>query len=274
MSNTYKVIIAAIAIAILGATSIFLVGQKREQKSVTNQSSSAVSSVKSLVVSSSMQSQIASSVLSSSQVQISSSVKAESEVVVSTPNIEFLDSNNPPQYIKDYLACETKDITSLNGSRNHISQIVKETNSLEYNYRCPPKIESLGCNIDISFVDKSGNQQTMLGNQSVYFDKGWNCDVHSKLKYVEEPRDLCRFYYYEQAFDNQNSLPYNQQFVNLTSKIKSVESRYIQTSNSTYTIFADNCIIFTNSNLNPADIEELKKLTGLNQYKLSIFQIK
>ena len=84
MSNTYKVIIAALAIAVLGATSIFIIGQNRaENKGINTQISSAISSVKSKVVSSSSQSQILSSSSILAQNSAATSIKTESQIVVS-----------------------------------------------------------------------------------------------------------------------------------------------------------------------------------------------
>ena len=81
MSNTYKIIIAAIAVTVLGATSIFIIGQNRqEDKPVIPQSLSAVSSVKSMVISSSSQSQISSSPSIVAQSLVATSNKAESEI--------------------------------------------------------------------------------------------------------------------------------------------------------------------------------------------------
>ncbi len=93
MSNTYKVIIAAVTIGILGVTSIFLVGQSREQnKAISAQSSSAVSSAKSQLVSGLVQSRMLSSVVSSTAVQISSVAKTESQLIPNT--IPTFDSRN------------------------------------------------------------------------------------------------------------------------------------------------------------------------------------
>ena len=84
MSNTYKIIIAAIAVTVLGATSIFIIGQNhQEDKPITPQSSLSVSSVKSLMVSSSSQSQILSSSSIVTQTSVVSLVKAESQVAIS-----------------------------------------------------------------------------------------------------------------------------------------------------------------------------------------------
>ena len=83
MSNTYKIIIAAIAVTVLGATSIFLVGRNREQNVVSTQSSSSVSSIKSQIVSNSSFSQSQVAFSSSIVTQTSLSVKAESQVAIS-----------------------------------------------------------------------------------------------------------------------------------------------------------------------------------------------
>ena len=96
MSNNSKIIIATIAILVIGATSIFIIGQNRQQiKSTSTQSSSAVSSIKSLVVFSSSQSQILSSSLIVGQSSVVTSVKAESQVAVSNfPKCNLPESEN------------------------------------------------------------------------------------------------------------------------------------------------------------------------------------
>ncbi len=79
MSNTDKIMIVAITIAVIGAISIFLVDQNREQKVVTTSSSQVVSSIKSLVVSSSSQSQVVSSSFVTPPSSTVSSIKIESQ---------------------------------------------------------------------------------------------------------------------------------------------------------------------------------------------------
>lgn len=102
MSNTYKIIAAVLALLIIGATSIFLIGQNGlEIKTLISSSSSSVSTIKSQEVSSLRSSQIVSTsssvsaTVNSITLQISSSVKAESQVVVSkTTKCNLLESEN------------------------------------------------------------------------------------------------------------------------------------------------------------------------------------
>ena len=186
MSNTYKVIIAVIAIVVLGATSIFLIGQNRlDNKVVTTQSSSTVSSVKSQMVSSSSSIQMVStsssvsSNVNSQTPQTSSSVKVDNKVEVSTPNIEFLDSNNPPQYIKDYLACTNKDIKNSENKTNHFGVFLENSSGM-IEYKCPPKMESLECKKNIVFVYDSKTLTPSPKSNDGFIQRpyqlGWNCD--------------------------------------------------------------------------------------------------
>ena len=84
MSNTYKTIIATLAVLVIAATSIFLIGQNRSEiKPVSTQSSSVISSVKSQVTISSSKVSL-SSISSSVAAPVVSSVKTESQVALNS----------------------------------------------------------------------------------------------------------------------------------------------------------------------------------------------
>ena len=148
MSNTYKIIIAAISVTVLGATSIFLVGQNREQTKPATSSSSAsvISSVKSQIVYNSSSSQSQTKASSSLLLPVSSNVKTESQQtqipqpIQDIPNVTKLstDTSIYHQYIKDYLACPTKFYQTLNGG--YIYEGLDQ-----YKYKCIPKEEADKC---------------------------------------------------------------------------------------------------------------------------------
>ena len=204
MSNTYKVIIAAVAIALVGATSIFLIGQNRVEKIAINSlNSSSVSSIKSLVVSSSVQSSISSVLISSSSeiAKVVESPKVETPKVeqpkVETPVIDRGSNPNPIQdipnvtklstdksiywqYIKDYLACPTKFYQPLNGG--YIYEGLDQ-----YQYLCIPQSE----------IDKCPSKSLIYGLEPIVGTTVITGDISDKSKYlkVEKNKFYCANFY-------------------------------------------------------------------------------
>jgi hypothetical protein len=83
------------------------------------------------------------------------------------------DKSKLPNYINDYLNCNTKFIEGHVGSFMILNG--------EYKYNCPPSINTLGCNYNITYL-----QQTKLVSVKdkygiIKYDKnaklGWYCDV-------------------------------------------------------------------------------------------------
>jgi hypothetical protein len=127
------VIFSLITIVVMATIQLYKAPEKVTMN--TNQSSEIVSSIKSQIVSSSSLVQIlnSSSVVSSTQ-KVVESVNAESQsnnnINVNVPKVTYLDSKNPPQYIKDYYECQ-------NLIRNRSGVFVSEDNTIKY--KCPPE---------------------------------------------------------------------------------------------------------------------------------------
>lgn len=164
MSNTYKVIIALVAIVIVSSAAIFINSQNRVVQTPLNVLvssspdgiSSAVLASSSSVVSSSLVSESVSMV---SVAPVTDQPKVETPAVVQpkveTPQVDLGSNPNPIQnipnvtklstdksiywqYIKDYLACPTKFYQPLNAGYIY-------DGLSEYQYLCIPQAEADKC---------------------------------------------------------------------------------------------------------------------------------
>lgn len=145
MSNTIKATIAIVSLIIIATAGVFILGKKRGEeasKPAVQSSSSVQSFIKSNQSNSNISNsqQINSKVAENksistlaSQNQFASYTLPKSETVDGV-KVTYLDSNNPPQYIKDYLACETKDKAKFSGFF-----VVKDS---EISYNCAPEDEN------------------------------------------------------------------------------------------------------------------------------------
>ena len=233
MSNTYKFIIPAVILFSLISISLLAFTQlsKPEQKIVTNLNSTSqlASAIKSQFSVSSSQA-VSSSTISSPVAQVVSSVKTESQVAASSPKVEFLDSNNPPQYIKDYLACPTKDSQSYVGFFDVQNNITK--------YHCAPDNEN-------EYLCPEGVYEQKINS------KGWKC----------YPRAVGLPFECDISLNN---------LINQNSDLaKSIKANYIK-AKSIFSNQDENlgsCIIFTKKRLTS---EELKYIISDNINNLKI----
>jgi hypothetical protein len=131
MSN--KIIVSLIIILSLITIGVASLTQlnKSPEKVAINSSSEIVSSVKTQIVSSSssVPAQVSSSSVVFSTQKVVESVKVESQNIKKSQVI-YLDSKNPPQYIKDYLACQNT-ISAEYGVFDSEADNIK--------FRCPPQ---------------------------------------------------------------------------------------------------------------------------------------
>ena len=99
-----------------------------------------------------------------SEVAISSDalIDEPKKQVISQPSVTFLDTNNPPQYIKDYYYCEA------NSSVKQYGRFIEEPALV---YKCPISLEYYGCQKNIFYGDmyKQG-----YGKKTT---DGWTCDL-------------------------------------------------------------------------------------------------
>jgi hypothetical protein len=202
MSNKILIpVVVIFSILTIGVGSLIQLN-KNPQKVVINpnQSSQIVSSYKPQIVSSStlVQSQNSSSVISSHIKVVDSNiegfVKSESKIINKSPseitydenNIAYLSSekSNLPKSVTQFLDCTTKFLNGHNGA------FVIEND--EEVYKCPPKIETLGCSFNISYLimpskpapimyDKQNKLIYPLDTDWKEFNKryktGWTCDL-------------------------------------------------------------------------------------------------
>jgi hypothetical protein len=135
MSNKILIpVIVVLSLITIGVASLTQLS-KTPGKVAMNQSLEITSSVKTQTVSSSssIPTQISQSSAVSSAQKVVESVKAESQVIVPNTNnhkVTYLDSKNPPQYIKDYFECK-------NLIRDRSGIFVSENNTIKY--KCPPE---------------------------------------------------------------------------------------------------------------------------------------
>jgi hypothetical protein len=186
MSNTVKALIVA-TIAIIAISGTYILTKSRPLENGPNTGISSDSRASSSASSKAFTS--SSSQNTSKLTGVSSSSKSEqpkSEIaqlpkteIVDGVEITYLDSKNPPQYIKDYVNCETKDLTNSDGKLTHYGIFFKDLKN-NITYRCPPKMESVGCQKNIIYInnfDKEVKQFTTNGLNNYPYKIGWNCDL-------------------------------------------------------------------------------------------------
>jgi hypothetical protein len=212
MSNQIKLAAIAILIIVIGSGSLFISGvfkPKKGDQLVVN--SSSISSVSNSVVSTNSASMISSTqisnlfssssfssksnLVSSSSSQIQSSSKAVESVNPTNLNgiqIEYLNSKNSPQYIQDYLACETKDIKDIKGKITHYGRFANHSNQLKY--FCPPSLASANCKHSITYIDNVSSSIGFINSSGFYtspYKNGWNCDLWNPVNYLAGFGDPC-----------------------------------------------------------------------------------
>ena len=165
MSNTIKALIAIVSIIILGS-GIFVLTKSRTVENIPNTS---ISSVSQMISSSSLKVVVSSvSKIAFNMPQITSKVDElpiiskteQSKSGVSLPKTDtvdgvevvYLDSKNPPQYIKDYMVC---------GTKLKLGNIFLQEGS-ETKFYCPP---SATC------------ENPKYGYRFNYDNKSWSCEA-------------------------------------------------------------------------------------------------
>jgi hypothetical protein len=194
MSNTIKATIAIVSLIIIATAGVFILGKNRGEeasKPAVQSSSSVQSFIKSNQSNSNISNsqQINSKVAENksistlaSQNQFASYTLPKSETVDGV-QVTYLDSNNPPQYIKDYLACETKMY-----NMNHVGVFLIENENTGIEYRCPPKNFLRKCNNKIVYapVNDFGEAAKMKLLQFPNLISGWNCANPDYFKSYDE----------------------------------------------------------------------------------------
>ena len=169
---TNKLIITSIVILTsitVGIVSLTQVHKSNTKVAMVSSSSSVLSSDNLVQQSSTITTEYNSSQLDQAKLgNPESKPKVENE---STPlrqlNVEVLDSNNPPQYITDYLACQKTSPTKQFGTL-----IDTEDGKLEY--KCPKSLEYYGCKTSLDWGDWTQTKGSAPGTKYV---EGWTCDV-------------------------------------------------------------------------------------------------
>jgi hypothetical protein len=194
MSNKIIVpIIIVLSLITIGVASLTQLNKAPGKVAMNNsQSSESVWSIKSQVDSGS--SQNVSKVTESLNVSSPQAEKPTSELSIS-PNSEvvegskvtYIDRNNPPQYIKDYLACETKDLKDEDGTLTHFSFFEKAGEIIKY--QCPPNFKSLGCKVNVTLITEKNksSEYKIIKNNDKYlspYKQGWNCDLFNPINFI------------------------------------------------------------------------------------------
>lgn len=191
MSNSTKAVIAIVSIIIL-ISGIFVLTKSRPVENSTSSSSlvSSMSFSSKAVLSSSSQVVSSSSQGVSKAVEVSVVSKIEqtkSEIailpkteIVDGVEVTYLNSKNPPQYIKDYLTCDTKDLKNSEGKLTHYG-VFTESLDKKITYNCPPKIQDEGCKNNISYIFQKNfvPEKPIINNgyNLVPYKNVWNCDL-------------------------------------------------------------------------------------------------
>lgn len=203
MSNKIKLIIVGALILILGSITVMALNitNNHNSKSLANVSTTSSSSFDGLnytnSLKSSSQSQ-SSSNLNSSSFQSSPNPSSSTGNTVNSiqnsnntqdqPKIEYIDSQNPPQYIKDYLSCDTKDLKDDYDSITHISFFERVEGQVQY--QCPPNIRTLGCKNNVTLISHKNEPSTfeVIKNNNSYLSPykfGWNCDLFNPVNFIK-----------------------------------------------------------------------------------------
>jgi hypothetical protein len=232
MSTSTKAIIAIVSIIIL-ISGIFIITKSRPVENITSSNSSvssmsfsskAVLSSSSQVVSSPSQvvSKVveitASSVLINSTSQISTLPNTET---IDSIQVTYLDSKNPPQYIKDYLACSTKDEPIYTGMFGLLE------NKIIYNC-APTDLNKFSC--------PEGTSEPFVNSE------GWPCVIR-RTEYGMEC-DIA----IENIINNSETVS--------TLKSNYIKARSIPIKNDT---LSQRCLIFSKTKLSNAELKAIAK---------------
>jgi hypothetical protein len=191
MSNkTLIPLIIILSLITIGVASLTQFNKAPEKIAInTNQSSEITSSVKTQGVSSSSlvpAQVISSSTVSSAQKAVESLVKPQQEIKYDENRIAFLsnDKSKLPKSVIQFLDCSTKML------KKHYGAFIIENG--EEVYKCPPKIESLSCKFNISYLIMPSKPSPITfddKNQPIYpedfdlkeiiseYKTGWTCDL-------------------------------------------------------------------------------------------------
>ena len=202
MSNKLIIpIIAALSVASISSFAFAQLYQVNKVNKSTVQISVSISSES--ATSSTSQARVgsgSSQVLSSSTVNVLSSVKVEEPKVESVPKVESAksddllysdmikyistDKTKLSKSIQQYINCPTKFL------KNHYGAFVVENG--QETYKCPPEIQTLGCRVNISYLQLPSKPSPLLfdeQNKPLYpegvdlkniisqLKTGWNCDL-------------------------------------------------------------------------------------------------
>ncbi len=199
MSNNIKifVLISAAFAMMVGsfATLNYLVSKPNNNKlaGAYTSNSNTNSNIESSINSSINPSQINyKSNLAASQVVSVTKEKNQSKTIVKNGiTIEFLDKTNQPQYTQDYLNCPTKYLKNDSGKITHYGNFYTDNEVIKY--RCPPKMETLGCQKNIVYITDTNTQETtkINGYNLAPYKQGWNCDQFYAWSFVSKQMDPC-----------------------------------------------------------------------------------
>jgi hypothetical protein len=189
MSNkTLIPLIIVLSLITIGVASLTQLNKSPAKVAMnTSQNSEIISSVKTQVGSGS--SQNVSKVTETSNVSSPQAEQTKSEVVI-TPKPEtvdgskvtYIDRNNPPQYIKDYLACEEK-ILKLN--LPYIQFITVSGTKIEI--QCPPDVIKKCDGIKVIIFNFQNKKWECQGPQGSPFE----CDVQlNSIFYTEDNSEI------------------------------------------------------------------------------------
>jgi hypothetical protein len=188
MSNkTLIPVIIILSLITIGVASLTQLN-KAPEKVAINSSLEAASSVKAQVSSSSnlVPAQVISSSTVSSAQKVVESVKSLNEITYDENRIAYLskDKSKLPKSVLQFLDCPTKML------KKHYGAFIIENG--EEVYKCPPKIETLGCKFNASYLIMPSKPYPITQdeqNKPVYPDgfdvkdiiskykTGWTCDL-------------------------------------------------------------------------------------------------
>ena len=192
MSNKILIpLIVFLSLITIGVASLIQLN-KPSEKIALNGSSTIVPNVKSQTAESSQNVQASSSVVLSAQkveesmVGSKSLINLQSEIKYDENNIAYLlsDKSKLPKSLIQFLDCSTKFL------KGHYGAFIVENR--EEVYKCPPKIEMLGCRFNVSYLILPSKPYPITfdeNNQPLYppdydikkiintYKTGWTCDL-------------------------------------------------------------------------------------------------
>ena len=193
MSNKILIpLIVVLTLITIGVASLTQLNKSSEKVAVVT-SSSTVANVKSQVLPSSSTIKINSSAAVSSAQKVEESmvrskslINLQSEIKYDENNIAYLlsDKSKLPKSLIQFLDCSTKFL------KGHYGAFIVENR--EEVYKCPPKIEMLGCRFNVSYLILPSKPYPITfdeNNQPLYppdydikkiintYKTGWTCDL-------------------------------------------------------------------------------------------------